>query len=361
MRLLLASSRFRLASAALWTVAIVVLCWIPKRGLSIAGGGFGFLAIPHLDKIAHTIMFAGFGFLWSRVLTGARGPITIVIAGVALAILTELGQGLAIIGRATDLEDGLADVGGLFVGMLLAIAFVGGSKRSGSGLGVVGTTSKPESEPRIVAEPIDGRRCRLRLDRPILPDRWVYFADPADAADSPLGAALLAIDGVETALIAHDQVVVARAARPGRTGLAGAVEGLGRLLGDPDASSDAWRAIAQSAAGVVRGQLGSNDPPVSPRALAAVPTSDQLRRRIQRVLDEMVNPVVASHGGGVSIHDVIDNVVYVRMSGGCQGCGLADNTLRHGVEAAVRDEVPEILDVVDLTDHSAGVNPWRKR
>ena len=60
-----------------------------------------------------------------------------------------------------------------------------------------------------------------------------------------------------------------------------------------------------------------------------------------------------------SLVDLIDNVVYLRMSGGCQGCGLADITLRHGVDAAIREAVPEIGRIHDLTNHAAGVMPYR--
>ena len=56
--------------------------------------------------------------------------------------------------------------------------------------------------------------------------------------------------------------------------------------------------------------------------------------------------------------DLKDNVVYVQMWGGCQGCGLADMTLKHGVEAAIlRESIPEISEILDLTDHAAGRNP----
>ena len=79
------------------------------------------------------------------------------------------------------------------------------------------------------------------------------------------------------------------------------------------------------------------------------------------MLDEQVNPVIAGHGGGVSILDVKDNVVYVQMWGGCQGCGLADMTLKNGVEAAVRDAVPEVGEIIDLTNHRAGKNPYRRK
>ncbi len=83
-----------------------------------------------------------------------------------------------------------------------------------------------------------------------------------------------------------------------------------------------------------------------------------LAERVQAVLDEMVNPRIAAHGGAVELVDVTDDTIYVRMSGGCQGCSASAATLRQGVERMVKDEVPEVREVVDLTDHDAGANPY---
>jgi Fe/S biogenesis protein NfuA len=71
-----------------------------------------------------------------------------------------------------------------------------------------------------------------------------------------------------------------------------------------------------------------------------------------------VNPRIASHGGAVELVDVADDVIYVRMMGGCQGCAASAMTLRQGIERMVREEIPEVRDIVDLTDHDAGANPY---
>lgn len=84
----------------------------------------------------------------------------------------------------------------------------------------------------------------------------------------------------------------------------------------------------------------------------------QIRDRVQYLLDTAINPAVAGHGGMVSLVDVKDNTVYLQMGGGCQGCGAADVTLRQGVERMIREEVPEVLEIIDLTDHAAGQNPY---
>lgn len=81
--------------------------------------------------------------------------------------------------------------------------------------------------------------------------------------------------------------------------------------------------------------------------------------RIRTVLDRQINPAIAGHGGRAELVGVSgDGVVSLRLSGGCQGCGMAAQTLRNGIEVALRDHIPEITDIVDVTDHAAGDNPY---
>ena len=86
--------------------------------------------------------------------------------------------------------------------------------------------------------------------------------------------------------------------------------------------------------------------------------SGPLAEKVQAVFDELINPRIAAHGGAVELVDVADDVIYVRMTGGCQGCAASALTLRQGIERMVREEMPEVRDIVDLTDHEAGVNPY---
>ena len=85
---------------------------------------------------------------------------------------------------------------------------------------------------------------------------------------------------------------------------------------------------------------------------------DPVAQRVQDVLDRQVNPGVASHGGHVALAAVEGDAAYVRLGGGCQGCGAADVTLRQGIEEAILSAVPEIKRVLDATDHAAGTNPY---
>ena len=79
---------------------------------------------------------------------------------------------------------------------------------------------------------------------------------------------------------------------------------------------------------------------------------------VRSVIDAQINPMVASHGGQIELIDLKENTVYIQMSGGCQGCASSTATLRQGVEQMIKGAVPEIQSVVDVTDHSAGQNPY---
>ena len=80
--------------------------------------------------------------------------------------------------------------------------------------------------------------------------------------------------------------------------------------------------------------------------------------KIRQVLEEQINPSVASHGGHVALIDVKDNAVYLQLEGGCQGCGMADVTLKQGIEVMIKKAVPEIEHIYDVTDHADGSNPY---
>ena len=109
-----------------------------------------------------------------------------------------------------------------------------------------------------------------------------------------------------------------------------------------------------------------NRPPAPPSPspaveAAAVPAGDlsgDVAQRVLQVLDRQINPSIASHGGRADLVAVEDDTAYLRLSGGCQGCGMASVTLGQGIEVAIKDNVPEIRNVVDVTDHAEGANPY---
>jgi Fe/S biogenesis protein NfuA len=95
------------------------------------------------------------------------------------------------------------------------------------------------------------------------------------------------------------------------------------------------------------------DNPNKPKLL-----QDPVAERVHRVIQERVNPGVASHGGEVTLLDVKEGTVYVKLGGGCQGCGHADTTVKEGIQSMICEAVPEVHTVLDVTDHAAGTNPY---
>jgi Fe/S biogenesis protein NfuA len=85
---------------------------------------------------------------------------------------------------------------------------------------------------------------------------------------------------------------------------------------------------------------------------------DPVARAVQEVIDRQINPGVGAHGGMVTLVEVRDGTAYMSFGGGCQGCAAVDVTLKQGVETAIRNAVPAISAIVDVTDHAAGVNPY---
>lgn len=92
--------------------------------------------------------------------------------------------------------------------------------------------------------------------------------------------------------------------------------------------------------------------------IGAAEAKGPLADRVRHVIEYQINPSIASHGGQVNLVDVRENVVYIQMSGGCQGCGMAAVTLSQGIHRILTETLPEIEDIVDVTNHDAGVNPY---
>lgn len=190
---------------------------------------------------------------------------------------------------------------------------------------------------RITAEPIDNHRCKFVVSVPVLAGGVRRFEDAADAQGSPLAEAVFAIPGlgVSELIISGNIVTVVKQ------------------------SPAPWQAVGKSIGGAIRSALASDVPPVvaAPRPPGAM-NDDALYEQVAKVFDEQVNPMVARHGGHVELIDVQDAVVMLRMGGGCQGCGMADVTLRQGIEGMLAQLVPAVRGIVDITDHTSGSNPY---
>ncbi len=196
-------------------------------------------------------------------------------------------------------------------------------------------------EIRITAEPIDNGRCKFLVSEQLHAGGVRRFASRDEARGSPLAEAIFAIPGADVA-----EIVVS-----------------GNLVTVVKQDAAPWPVVAKAVGQAIRAALAGDRPAVAAKPAPAagagsVTADDALYERVADLFDQQVNPMVARHGGRVELIDVQDAVVMVRMAGGCQGCGMADVTLRQGIEAMLHQHVPDVRGVVDITDHTAGSNPY---
>lgn len=104
--------------------------------------------------------------------------------------------------------------------------------------------------------------------------------------------------------------------------------------------------------------LPTIDPSKTAEELSEALSQNPFAAQVQQVLDKDINPMVASHGGKVSLVDLTQDTVYVRLEGGCQGCSSSQATLKQGVELAIKRALPNVQNVIDVTDHASGHNPY---
>jgi Fe/S biogenesis protein NfuA len=110
-------------------------------------------------------------------------------------------------------------------------------------------------------------------------------------------------------------------------------------------------------AGHVPASRSPDSSPAVGRQVVGELTGD-LAQRVAQVLDGAINPAIAAHGGHAELVGVEGETAYLRLSGGCQGCGMATVTLYQGIQVAIMKALPEIRNVVDVTDHANGTNPY---
>ena len=107
--------------------------------------------------------------------------------------------------------------------------------------------------------------------------------------------------------------------------------------------------------------LAMNNPNSPAPPTISAPAGDltgPLADRVQQVIEHQVNPAIAAHGGGAELVSIDGTIAYLRLFGGCQGCGLAQVTLKQGIERILLESIAELSQVVDVTDHASGDNPY---
>jgi len=193
---------------------------------------------------------------------------------------------------------------------------------------------------RVETSVADPDRCKFTVGRTVHPGGPFFFHAKELAAGSPLAERLFALPGVANVLVIENVVAVGKH------------------------SGASWSALKSGIGTEIRAQLVSGVPAIleAPRTTGAAGRTDaEVRAVIQELLDRQVNPAIKAHGGKISIVNVTDGNLSVTMSGGCQGCAASQLTLRRGFEVKVRRIAPEIVDIVDTTDHTAGKKPFYER
>lgn len=187
------------------------------------------------------------------------------------------------------------------------------------------------AELRITIEPLDARRCKFIVNRPVTESGQVRKYTSAEQADSQVAQAVLSVPGVCEVVLSSNVVTA---------------------VADEGAS---WDRLAPQAQYAIEAALSADTP-----AASAAPTADddEMYEAVAVLFEQQINPAVAQHGGKVELIDVQEGTVVLRMMGGCQGCGMANVTLRQGIETAIRRALPGFRGLKDITDHAAGTNPY---
>lgn len=184
----------------------------------------------------------------------------------------------------------------------------------------------------------DPNVCRFIVSRPVFEDDWTFqFRSPADAPGSRLIEALFGVEGVSDVKIHRDTFTITK------------------NVPEP------WPKLAGRLIPVLKTQLASQAPVLDDtrrEAMKTAPLDAEVPAIIQDLLERNINPALASHGGWVKLRRVEGQDVYVEMGGGCQGCASSRATMKFGIERAIREAVPQVRNVIDATDHDAGVNPY---
>lgn len=186
----------------------------------------------------------------------------------------------------------------------------------------------------------DPDSCKFMISKMVHPGGPFFFDTPERAAGSPLIERLFALTGIAHVLVAGNVVTIGKN------------------------ESASWDGLRAEIGAVIRTQLLTGVRAILEAPQSAPPgkrNDDQIREVVQDLLDRETNPSIASHGGKISIVRLEDRKLYIKMSGGCQGCAASQVTLRQGFELMVRRVAPEVIDIIDATDHASGTKPFYKK
>ncbi|WP_373047079.1 NifU family protein [Vulgatibacter sp.] len=164
--------------------------------------------------------------------------------------------------------------------------------------------------------------------RPLLPRGTANFTEKAAAETSPLPLRLFEVDGVKAVMVGPSFVTVT-------------------MADEADAA-----ALNDGVHAALHAHLDAGEHPVDPavleQAAAANAEDGPVVSRIKEIIEEEIRPAVAMDGGDISFERFQDGVVYVFMKGACSSCPSSTATLKMGIESRLREELPEVVEVVQI-------------
>ncbi|MBN1517256.1 NifU family protein [Candidatus Sumerlaeota bacterium] len=195
-----------------------------------------------------------------------------------------------------------------------------------------------DEEIRIKArvDDFDFAQCSFCVNQMLLPDYSAWMPGAESAQASPLAQKIFQEDGVVSVLIHEAEVIVER----------------------HDYIRDQWKPLARRIGQIIREHLKSGEPAIDPEFVKGIPPENEIKQKLDSVLENELNPGIAAHGGFIELLDIKNNTIWIKMGGGCQGCAASRITLKQGVHAAFRAAVPELGGIFDSTNHAAGTNPF---
>jgi len=194
-----------------------------------------------------------------------------------------------------------------------------------------GGTIRVDAEVSVVSP----EQCTFKVTEPLYPEHSAHFSKKEQSQGSPLIDKLFDLGNVNDVLVSNDKLTI-------------------------NLNSGTWEDTVPNVGAAIHAVLTSGGAAISEAVTSSLLPPDEVKSQVQKILDDLINPAVASHGGFVNLVDVSENNVVLEFGGGCHGCGMANVTLKYGVERTIREHVPGVGQIMDTTDHATGANPYYK-
>jgi Fe-S cluster biogenesis protein NfuA len=191
-----------------------------------------------------------------------------------------------------------------------------------------------ENKPKILAKP-DEKICIFHFDCILLPQNSWVIDSLEDAEHSPFGYELFK-DNAFTKIVIHESQIIFS------------------FKEDPED----WQKFCLEMGQKLRELLQKELPLLNASTLQKLPSSAAVKKTAEELIESQINPGLAGHGGDCILSKIEGNTIFITMGGGCQGCSVAGDTLSFGIDKTLRENIPFLGAVIDLTDHSSGTNPF---